>query len=54
VARQDRAINPDLERFFAKRIGATTSEINSSHVPFVSQPKVVVRLIEDAATATAK
>jgi pimeloyl-ACP methyl ester carboxylesterase len=54
VARQDRAINPDLERFFAKRIGATTSEVNSSHVPFVSQPKVVVRLIEDAATATAK
>src|SRR3954471_3240179 len=31
VSRQDRAINPDLERFYAKRMGATTSEIDASH-----------------------
>jgi pimeloyl-ACP methyl ester carboxylesterase len=54
VTRNDHAINPDLERFLAKRIGATTTEVASSHVPFLSHPKVVVRVIEDAATATAK
>ncbi|PBB69259.1 alpha/beta hydrolase [Mesorhizobium sp. WSM4312] len=51
VAQQDRAINPDLERFYAKRMGATTAEIKSSHVPFVSHPKEVARLIEQAASA---
>ena len=54
VSRQDHALNPDLERFYAKRMGATTSEINASHVAFISHPKVVARLIEQAATATAK
>jgi pimeloyl-ACP methyl ester carboxylesterase len=54
VTRNDHAINPDLERFFAKRMKATTSEVASSHVPFLSHPKVVVRVIEEAATATAK
>jgi hypothetical protein len=49
-----KALNPDLERFYAKRMNATTSEINSSHVPFISHPQVVARLIEQAATATAK
>lgn len=32
----------------AKRMGATTSEIDSSHVPFISHPDVVVRVIEAA------
>jgi pimeloyl-ACP methyl ester carboxylesterase len=54
VSRQDHALNPDLERFYAKRMGAKTSEINASHVAFISHPKVVARLIEQAATATAK
>ena len=31
VASEDQAINPELERFYAKRIGATTTEIKSSH-----------------------
>jgi len=35
VSRQDHALNPDLERFYAKRMGATTSEINASHVAFI-------------------
>jgi pimeloyl-ACP methyl ester carboxylesterase len=51
VAKQDNAINPELERFYAKRMGATTSEIVSSHVPFISHPKEVVKLIELAAQA---
>ena len=54
VSRQDHALNPDLERFYAKRMGATTSEINASHVAFISHPKVVARLIEQAAKATVK
>jgi pimeloyl-ACP methyl ester carboxylesterase len=49
VAKEDNAINPDLERFYAKRMGATTSEITSSHVPFISHPNEVAALIETAA-----
>ena len=44
-------INPDLERFYAKRIGARTTEIDSSHVVFLSHPREVTDLIEEAATA---
>jgi pimeloyl-ACP methyl ester carboxylesterase len=53
VSRQDRAISPDLERFFAKRMGAHTEEVNASHVAFISRPNEVVRMIEDAARSTA-
>jgi pimeloyl-ACP methyl ester carboxylesterase len=49
VAKDDQAINPDLERFMANRMGAHTSEIRSSHVPFVSHPNKVAELIEEAA-----
>ena len=51
VATEDKAIQPDLERFYAKRMGAKTTEIKSSHVPFVSHPAEVVKVIEDAAKA---
>jgi hypothetical protein len=37
---------------FAKRMGATTHEVNTSHVPFMSEPKAVVELIDEAAVAT--
>ena len=49
VSQDDKAINPELERFYAKRMGAKTTEIKSSHVPFLSHPAVVARLIEQAA-----
>jgi pimeloyl-ACP methyl ester carboxylesterase len=52
VARHDNVIPPDLERFFAKRMGAKTTEINSSHVVFMSHAKEVVAVIESAAAAT--
>ena len=52
VSAEDQAINPELERFYAKRIGATTTEIRSSHVPFLSHPKEVAKVIEAAATAS--
>ena len=51
VATNDQAIPPDAERSFAKRMGATTVEIASSHVAMVSHPDDVVALIEMAAKA---
>ncbi len=49
VAADDQAIPPDAERLFAKRMGATTIEVPSSHVAMVSHPEEVARLIETAA-----
>ena len=49
VAADDQAIPPDAERQFAKRMGATTVEVPSSHVAMVSHPDDVVKLIETAA-----
>ena len=49
VSTEDHAINPDLERFYAKRINAKKTEIKSSHVPFLSHPKQVASVIEAAA-----
>jgi pimeloyl-ACP methyl ester carboxylesterase len=49
VAADDQAIPPAVERQFADRMGATTVEIPSSHVPMVSHPDDVVQLIETAA-----
>jgi pimeloyl-ACP methyl ester carboxylesterase len=51
VAQNDNVIPPDLERFFAKRMGAKTTEIKSSHVVFMSHPKEVAAVIEAAASA---
>lgn len=54
VAQQDRAINPDLERFYAKRMNAKTTEIKASHVVFISHAGEVARIIEQAAAAAVK
>jgi len=51
VATNDEAIPPDVERMFAKRMGAETVEVRSSHLPMVSHPAEVVRLIEAASNA---
>ena len=51
VATNDEAIPPDAERLFAKRMGATTVEVPSSHVAMVSHPDEVTSLIEKAAKA---
>src|ERR1700716_4058299 len=51
VAADDQAIPPDAERMFAARMGATTVEIPSSHVPMVSHPGEVAQLIKTAAEA---
>ncbi|MFE4255607.1 alpha/beta fold hydrolase [Streptomyces sp. NPDC056910] len=51
VAKQDKTINPDQERFEAKRAGSHTVEINSSHVAMISHPDAVTDLVLQAATA---
>jgi pimeloyl-ACP methyl ester carboxylesterase len=52
VSIDDRTINPDLERFMAKRMGATTIEVKASHVSLISQPETIANLILEAAGRT--
>ncbi|MGR9497530.1 alpha/beta fold hydrolase [Rhizobium leguminosarum] len=49
VSTEDRTINPDLERFMAKRMGAKTIEVKASHLSLISHPDEIARLILDAA-----
>jgi pimeloyl-ACP methyl ester carboxylesterase len=51
VAKNDRTVQPELERFFAERMGATTYEVESSHVPMLSNPELVLDVIRTAARA---
>ena len=51
VATKDRTINPDLERWYAARAKSHTVEVSgASHSVYVSRPKEVAALIEEAAT----
>lgn len=52
VSTEDRTINPDLERFMAKRMGARTIEVKASHVSLISQPETITGLILEAAGHT--
>ena len=49
VSTNDRTINPDLERFMAKRMGAKTVEVEASHLSLISQPEIISKLILEAA-----
>jgi pimeloyl-ACP methyl ester carboxylesterase len=49
VSKLDGVIAPDEERFFAKRMSATTFELNASHVAMLSQPRAVASIIMTAA-----
>jgi pimeloyl-ACP methyl ester carboxylesterase len=51
VSTQDRTINPDLERFMAKRMGAKTIEIEASHLALISHPAAITDLILEALAA---
>ena len=51
VAKKDKAINPELERIMAKRANATTVEADASHVPMISKPTAVIKLIQQAAAS---
>lgn len=54
VGKQDRTVHPDLERAMAKRMNATTYELDSSHVPMLSQPERVLEVIRAAAKGVQK
>jgi hypothetical protein len=45
VATEERTVHPDLERFAAKRMGATTVEVKSSHLPMLPHPREVLDVI---------
>jgi pimeloyl-ACP methyl ester carboxylesterase len=48
VSTEDRTINPDLERFMAKRMNAKTIEVKASHLSLISHPDAITRLILEA------
>jgi pimeloyl-ACP methyl ester carboxylesterase len=49
VSTEDRTINPDFERFMAKRMGAKSIEVKASHLALISHPEEITRLILQAA-----
>ncbi|ACB81954.1 conserved hypothetical protein [Methylorubrum populi BJ001] len=49
VSTEDRTIDPDLERFMAKRMGAKTIEVKASHLALISQADTIAKLIIEAA-----
>jgi pimeloyl-ACP methyl ester carboxylesterase len=51
VATGDEALPPDVERMFAKRMGATTVEVASGHLAMVTHPEETANLIKSAAQA---
>ncbi len=54
VATEDGAIAPELLRSTAERIGAVTTEVPGSHVVFLTQPKAVADVIDQAAKGAAE
>lgn len=54
VSKEDKTINPDLERFLAKRMNATTIELDAGHLSLVSKPKEIADLILAAAGRSPK
>jgi pimeloyl-ACP methyl ester carboxylesterase len=54
VAKDDRTVNPELQRFVSKRMKATITEVGSSHVPMLSHPDIVLDVIRKAASAVQK
>lgn len=51
LATRDRTVQSELQRFVAKRMNATVHEVASSHVPMLSNPKLVIDVIRTAANA---
>jgi pimeloyl-ACP methyl ester carboxylesterase len=51
---QDHTVHPDLQGWVSKRMGATVTEVESSHVPMLSKPEVVIGVIRKAAAAVQK
>jgi pimeloyl-ACP methyl ester carboxylesterase len=53
VASDDKMIPPDAQRAMSKRAGSTVVEVKGSHAVYVSQPRSVASLIEQAAKSLA-
>jgi pimeloyl-ACP methyl ester carboxylesterase len=51
VTTDDRVLNPDLQRWMYKRAGSKVTEIKASHLGYISQPELIAKVIEDAATS---
>jgi hypothetical protein len=49
VGSEDRTVQPELQRFLARRMDANVTELSSSHVPMLSQPRRVYDVIKKAA-----
>jgi pimeloyl-ACP methyl ester carboxylesterase len=54
ISRQDRTISPELQRFLAKRMNATTVEIDSGHLSLITHPQEVTQLILSATQAASQ
>jgi pimeloyl-ACP methyl ester carboxylesterase len=54
ISRQDRTISPELQRFLAKRMNATTVEIDSGHLSLITHPHEVTQLILSATRAASQ
>ena len=54
ISRQDRTISPELQRFLAKRMHATTVEIDSGHLSLITHPQEVTQLILSATRAASQ
>lgn len=51
LCKQDHTVHPDLQRWVSKRMGAKVFEIESSHVPMLSNPEIVIDVIRQAAAS---
>jgi pimeloyl-ACP methyl ester carboxylesterase len=49
---RDVAANPDLQRWMYERSGAKVTTVDSSHAVYISHPKIVARVIEEAAKSS--
>jgi pimeloyl-ACP methyl ester carboxylesterase len=54
ISTADRTINPELQRFMAKRAGSKVTEIKGSHTTFIAHPAELAKVIEQAANTAAK
>ena len=52
ISRLDRTTNPDLERFLARRMQATSIEVESGHLSMITHPDVIANLTLEAAGAS--
>ncbi|QNK01421.1 alpha/beta fold hydrolase [Dyella telluris] len=51
VTTEDHVLNPDLQRWMYKRAGSKVTEVKASHLGYISQPELIAKVIEDAATS---